>query len=788
MTGFTHDLRFAGRTLRKHKAFTIVAALALAVGIGGSTVMYSAVDGVLLRPLPYPEADRMVRLWETWIGGSGSVSWPNFQDWKDQSHTLEKLTALDTSNYSLARSGGEAERVGGAHVSADFFALVGVQPALGRGFSPESYVKENEVILSYELWQKTFNAAKDVLGQPLRLSGKTFSIVGVLPRGFRLPFFSGGVYVPLNPTPHGSRGSHFLQVLGRLAPGTTAQQAAAEMKQIAAGLTAAYPDSNKDRGVLVRLWHESITEGLRPKILLLFGAVLLVLIIACANVANMLIARAASREGELAVRFALGASRTRVVRQLLTECLVLAVIGGGAGLLLAVWGVEACRAILPENAIFSVGLDGRALLFSGAIALASVLVFGLVPALRAAQDNVASVLKEGGRTVARSRSRLRSCLVVVQVALSFTLLVGAALLGRSFMRLAAVDPGFDPGGVVTVELSLPSSRDPLLFYPRVLERVQALPEVASAGLVDFLPLSQSNMNGGFHIEGKEIDANNETTEYMTTTPDYFATMRMAVVRGRPITAADGKETERVCVINQTMAKKYFGDEDPVGKHVTLQWSDDEPWMTVVGVVGDVKRFGLDGKPAAETWLPFAQQPWPQMSLAVRGKGDPGALAGIIRREVAAVDPEQAVFNVTTMAATLDDSLRQRRLLLDFTGVFGGLALLLAAVGLYGVLAVQVAQRTHELGIRMALGARPQDVRALVLKNALLLSLAGTIVGVAGALILSTVLGKLLYGVDATDPPTYFAVGAALLIVSSLAAWIPARRATRIDPMVALRAS
>jgi len=783
------DLRFAARLLIKSKGFTLVAVLALALGIGGTTVMYSAVDGVLLRPLPYPESQRMVRLWEKWgNGGTGSVSLPNLEDWHAQSHTIELLSGMISTDQTLVRDG-VGERVGAMLVTPDFFPLLGARPALGRLFSADAYARNDEVVISHELWTRHFGGANNALGKSLQLSDKTYVVVGVLPAGFRLPAFAGGVYLPLvHEKWNHDRDSHSLSVIGRLAPGATLTQARAEMETIGRALERAYPNANKDRNVLVRSWQESLTAQLRPAIWLLFGAVLLVLIIACANVANMLLARAAARRGELALRVALGASRARVVQQLLTECFLLALLGGIAGLAVALWGIDATHSVLRAGGgVLAPALDARALVFAAAVALGSTFAFGLVPALRATRTDLASAVKEGGRSVAGARSRLRATLVILQVALSFALLVGAALLGRSFLRVANVEPGFDPHGVVTLQMSLPDSKEPLAFFERVLERVRALPEVTHAGITDYLPLSQNNTNGDFDIEGRTLDDPNRYTEYMVVSPDYFDTLGMHLVRGRGILPSDMATAAKVCVINQTMARRWFGSEDVLGKHMRIGWTDDKSWMTIVGVLADSHRWGLDGNPTPETYVPFAQLPWRRMALAVRGHGSTGDLAALVRREVAAVDATEATYDVTTMGEAVDESLRPRKVLLDFTGVFGAIALGLAALGLYGVLAVQVVQRTRELGIRMALGARPADVRRLVVRQAVALSVTGAGLGAIAALLLSSLLSKMLYGVVATDPPTYVAVAVTLILISVGAAWLPARRATAIDPMVALRA-
>ena len=791
MTGFVHDLRFAVRMLRKHKAFTLVAVVALALGIGGTTVMFAAVDSILLRPLPYPEAPRLVRLWSSWgTGGVGSVSLPDFEDWRAQSKTLELMSAISYDDFTLVKDG-LGQRVVGMHVTADLFKLLGAQPRLGRDFSPDDFVHGNAVILGDELWRTRFGASPDVIGQPVRLSGTSYTVVGVLPPAARMPDQTSDVfYLPLvaDAAKH-PRGNHYLQVVARYAPGATPAQAKAELDAIARRLEQSYPDSNHQRGVLVRSWQESLTQHVRPALLLLLGAVLLVLLMVCANVANMLLARVASRRGELAVRLALGAGRARVVRQLMVECLLLGLAGAGAGLLLAMWGLDALRAIMPRNFIVDPRLDLRALGFAAALALGATFVFGLVPALRAVGGDLGAVLKQDARTVTGARSWLRSSLVVLQVALSFAVVVGAALLGRSFARLLSVEPGYDPRGVVTLQVSLPETKDPLVYFPRVLDEVRALPEVSDAGWVDFLPLSPSNINGDFDIEGKTFDDPNRATEYMVVTPGYFEAMRMHIVSGRGIGSGDVSDGERVCVVNQAMARRYFGTEDPVGRHMRIGWSDDKRWMTVVGVLADIKRFGLDNDAQPETYLPLSQQPFGNMALAVRAKNATAtaSLAEAVRRAVQAADPEQAIFDVRTMSALVDDSVRQRRLLLDFSGFFGLIALVVAALGIYGVLAVQVAQRTRELGIRMALGATPRDVRALVVRQGVTLAVAGAGLGASAALALSSLLASMLYGVTATDPATYGVVALALVAMALAASWLPARRATAIDPMVALRA-
>jgi predicted permease len=781
------DLRYAVRTLRRSKGLTLVAVTVLALGIGGTTVMYSVVAGTLLRPLPFPEADRLVRLYSSeGPGWRGSSSYEDFQDWRGETRSVELMTAVEWRDENLARDG-RAERLNGVRVSRDFFALLGVTPALGRTFTTAAYAGQaDEVILGHDVWQHWFAGAPDVLGTSLALSGHIYTVVGVLPDGAGMPSSSGvGVYRPLGPDAARGRGDHYLQVLGRLAPGATVAQANAELDALSRQLEAAFPTTNTGRSALVLSWHDQMVESLRPSVLLLFGAVLLVLVIACANVANMLIARATARQPELAVRFALGASRARVVRQLLTESALLAALGGGLGLLVAAWGIDLARAIAPRSPVIVIALDPGVLAFGVVVAVASVLLFGLVPALRATGADLQAAIRAGARGVAVGPTRLKNALVVAQVALSFALLVGAGLLGQSFVKVSGVDPGYDPTRVVTFRVALPPQRDARAYFARLLERVRALPDVESAGLVNYLPLSNSNYSGGFEIEGQTYaPGRTPEAEYMFATPGYFQTMRAHLVAGRGIEEQDRADGRRVAVVNQTLARRYFPGANPIGARFNLE-NDD--FYEIVGVVADMRRWGPAAEPVPEIYMSFVQAPTSTMALAARGRGDPAALAVALRGAAMAVDPEQAVYEVTTLDKSLDESLRPRRTLMTFLAVFAAVALALAAIGLYGVLAVNVAQRRRELGIRMALGAAPANVRGLVIGHGLRLVLVGVAVGAAAAAALARLLGWMLFGVSGWDPATYAVVALGLCAVALLATWLPARRATRIDPMTALRA-
>ncbi len=798
MRTFLEDLRFAWRMLRKSPGFAFLAVATLALGLGATTAMYSVVSHILLRPLPYPEPDRIVRIWETFgNGGRGSVSRPNFEDWRAGSRTLRQLSAYMWSDLNFVGDGG-AERLLAGRVTADLFPLLGARPVVGRTFDGAQFesTAASEVILSHELWQRRFAGERDIVGRTIQLSGKTFTVVGVVQPGFELPTYQKiALWLPYDrsrdPESEG-RGNHYLQVLGRLAPGATLAQASAEMKTIAARIAADHPETQARRSVHLADLPEVLVGHLREAAWMLFGAVVLVLVIACANVANMLLARGAARKGELSVRLALGARRGRLVRQLLTEGLLLAIFGGAFGLLLAIWGVDLCTSAMRLPPVMHPALDAHAFVFASAAALASVLVFGLAPALGAARIDLADALKDGARRTTGGKNRLRSVFVVGQVALSFALLACAGLLVKSFSNVASVAPGFDPRGVATMQIALPeavydSDERVTGFYDRLREELRAVPGVSSVGLVNFLPFARNNINGGFTVEGRDFPEDTEViAEYMVTTPGYFGTMGVKMVRGRDLTDGDRAGARPVMVINQALADRYFAGLDPLGKRITVGWSGQEP-REIVGVVADMRRRGLEQPPVPEIYVPFAQKPVSTLTVAARFETGLENAAASMRRAVARVDAQQAVHDVSTLETIIDDSLAGRRVLMAQLGIFAAVALLLAALGMYGVVAVQVVQRTRELGIRMALGARAREVRRLVIAQGLRLVGLGLVVGIVLSLAGVRLIQGRLYGTSGSDPLTFAAAALALAAAALLASWIPARRATRIDPMIALRA-
>jgi putative ABC transport system permease protein len=789
------DFRLALRTILARPGFVTVVIITLALGIGLTAAVFSVVSGVLLRPLPFPQPDRLVRLYETAPSVRfGSISAPNLDDWRAQSHSFEQLAGMSYASFNLAGTG-EPERLSGFRITPELLPLLRVAPTLGRGFVAEEHTpgRDREILISHDLWQRRFGGSPEIVGRAVSVNGAPHTIVGVMPAGF---FFAARVdvwtpFVRDAADPAQARGNHFLAGYGRLAAGVTPAQAAAELDTIAARLGQTYPGEQGNRGIVLYPLHEILVAQIRPQLLLVLGAVGLVLLIACANVASLLLARSAARSGEIAVRAALGASRWRLVRQLLVESLVLAILGGGFGLLLAVWGTDFAasrvRGLAPS---FHVAVDGGVLAFTAAVSVACAFGFGLWPALRASRADLGGALKEGARAVSGPAARGRRILLVGQVALSLTSLVGAGLLVRSFVAVLGTDRGFDARGVVTLQVAMPAARSgpeerTIAFYRAVLERARSLPGVEAAGVVSFLPLARFNSNGDFEIEGHPFPPGEApVTEHMAASADYFRTLGMRVVAGRGLAESDNQTAPRVAVVNQTFARRIFGEADPIGQH--MRWGPDEPWMTIVGVVADVKRWAIDRPAVPETYFPYVQQPFAQMALAVRTRLDPGSMLATLRREVAAVDPAQAVFDARTLEDIVEDSLAQRRFVLVLLALFAGAAVLLAAVGLYGLLTHQVVQRTREIGIRMALGARAGDVSRLVVLDGLGLAALGVALGTALALGASRLLGSLLYGVTAADPVTYAAVALLLLVVAALASFIPARRATRVDPMVAFR--
>jgi len=785
--------------LLKNRGFAAVAVIALALGIGANTAIFSVVNTVLLRSLPYDDPDRLMVVKENKLPQfpEFSVSPGNFLDWQKQNASFEKLAAVQGSSYNLVTGDAEPERLDGARVSAGLFEMLGVKPVQGRTFLEEEDQPghQNVVVLSSNLWKRRFGSDPNIIGQSITMSAASYSIIGIMPPSFQFPDRNSELWTPIAFTAAQAQqhGSHYVSVFGRLKPGVTTEQARTEMSAIAARLAEQYPSSNAGWSTIVVPMQEFEVRDIKPALLVLLGAVAVVLLIACANVANLLLARSTARQREIALRTALGASRRRVVRQLLTESVLLAVVGGGAGLLLAAWGTQSLLALAPEDLprVKDVALDGRVLGFTLLVTLITGIVFGLVPALQASRPNLNETLKEGGRGTTGGRHRIRSSLVITEVALALVLLVGAGLLIRSFIRLQQVNPGFNTKNAMSANVALPGRKYPnsdqhLTFFTQLIEKIAALPGVVAVGASQSLPI-QGDYLVGFTIQGRPPNPPGEdkSTNYYAVTPDYFRAMGIPLLRGRLFTKQDSKNAPRVAVINETMARTYFPDEDPIGKGISLS-QGTEAFREIVGIVGDVKQYGLAQPTTLQTYEPYLQMPFSSVTLVVRTEGNPAALSGPIRSEVLALDKEQPVSRIRTLDQIISGSVQQQRFTMLLLGVFAAVALILAAVGLYGVMSYAVTQRTHEIGIRMALGANTGNVLRLVVGHGMLLALIGVFIGLAGAFAFTRLISKLLFAVSTTDPVTFAGISVLLTGVALVACLVPARRATKVDPMVALR--
>jgi putative ABC transport system permease protein len=800
-----HDLRYGLRALLKNPGFTAVAVIALALGIGANSAIFSVVNTVLLRPLPYADPDRLVMVWEddTKHGYPRDTPAPaNFFDWRAQNQVFEGMSATADQSFNLTGVG-DPERVDGQAVSANLFSLLGVEPQVGRAFLPEEDQpgEGRVVIMGHALWQRRFGADQGIVGKPVTLNGLSYTVVGVMPPGFQFPGREEELWVPLALTPQQAarRGSHYLRVVARLKPGVTVEQAQAEMNTIAARLQQQYPDANAEVGAAVVSLHEQVVGDIKPALLVLLGAVGLVLLIACANVANLLLARAASRQKETALRIALGASRWRLVRQFLTESVLLAALGGVVGLLLSVWGVSVLKSFIPENVsqVKAVAVDARVLAFTVLVSLLTGLLFGLAPATQASNFDLNETLKEGGRDSSSGGrgKRLRGLLVVAEVAVSLVLLIGAGLLINSFLRLRSVDPGFRTDHLLTMRVVLPQQKYPdqarrSAFYDELIRRVEAVPGVKSAAVTNWIPLVNQGDSVGVSVEGRpDPGPNRPIVATRVVSPHYFQAMGIKLLSGRDFDErTDRADTPAVVVIDETMAKRLWPGEDPLGRRVT-PGSPDSPddWCQVVGVVKDVRQFELTAEPKPQMYMLYAQADFfAPRHLVVNTSVEPMSLAATVRKTVWDVDRDQPVSNVSTMEEVLSGSIARQRFSTLLLGVFAGVALVLAAVGLYGVMSYSVAQRTREIGLRMALGAQRGDVLRMVVGQGLKLVLVGVAIGLAAAFALTRVMSSLLFGVSATDPATLAAISLLLISVAALASYIPARRATRVDPLIALR--
>lgn len=803
MKTFTRDLRHGFRLLAANPTFTAIAVAALALGIGANTAIFSVVNSVLLRPLPYRDPASLAMVWEKSPRNDRNVVSPaDYMDWKSQNRVFSEMTIVMDFWRANLTGVGEPEQILQGAVSANFFRMIGVQPALGRSFvdGEDTKGRDHVAVLSHALWQRRFGADPAILGKTVVLDGVPHEVIGVLPAAFRWNSRATEVWVPysLNPAQdYRATSGRYLSVLARLKPGVTLQQAQSELSTIARRLEEQYPAFNKNWGVNVVPLHEQAAGGMRKILVLLTAAVGFVLLIACVNVANLLLARAAARQREIAVRVALGAGRWQLMRQLLTESLLLAVLGGSLGLLLAWWGTDALVALAPKSLprLSEVGVDWRVFGFTALMAVATGVLFGLVPAIVASKPNLNDALKESGRGTSGDlrRHRLRSLLVVGEVALALVLLIGAGLMIRSFQKLQAVDPGFNAEKLLTMRVSLPHSRyekNPQVvgFFRDALARIEALPGVQSAGAINYLPLTGRASATDFEIVGRPKPGPGEApvTDVRVADPNFFRAMGIPLLRGRTFTAHDTAESSPVLIINEELARTVFPGEDPIGKKLIIGWGPKSPEDEIVGVVGNLKHYGLDSKPGPTIYWSHARMPYDSMTLVARTASDPNALAAAAIREIHAIDPDQPVSDVQPMEAVVFASVSESRFNVLLLAIFASLALMLAAVGIYGVMAYNVSQRTHEIGIRVALGARTGDVMSLIVGQGLLLTIAGIAIGVAGALGLTRLMASLLFGVTATDPATYAGVSLLLAIVALAATYIPARRAMKVDPIVALR--
>ncbi len=803
MDNFFQDLRYSFRMMAKKPAFTFIVVIALAIGIGATTAIFSVVNAVILRPLPYKNPDRLVMVWmnNTRMGiDQDWHSYPNYADYRDQNQTFETIAAFNNRSFTLTDEG-EPLRVFGSWSTANLFDVLGVQPAYGRAFTLEEEEpgKDAVVVLSDGLWKRRFGSDPQIVGQQINLSGRNRTVVGVMPAGFSFPEKDTEAWVPiaLSPERKAARSFFSFKAIGLLKQNVSLDQARADMAAIAAHTAEQFPDQEGYGSNLVAL-HQQVIGSVRVAILALFAAVGFVLLIACANVANLLLARAATREREIAIRTALGAGRGRLVRQLLTESLTLSLAGGALGLLVAKFGLDALIALSPADTprLDSVGIDGRVLVFTLGVSLLTGFLFGLAPALQTSRPDLNSTLKEGGRGSGGSvrRNHVRSTLVVVEVALSLLLLVGAGLMIKSFIRLQQFDLGFNPERLVTMRVQLSGAKysegnQIADFYKQAVERITSLPGVESAGAISDIFLSKTPNSTTFTIEGRPPVPDPERVEVPldAVTPAYFQTMGIPLIRGRLFDDLDADGKTPVVIINQTFVNRFFADEDPLGKRFC--YGDPGPqntWLTIVGVVGDMRRTGFDSEPRCETFLPHAQATSTGMTMIVRASADPANLIGAMRSRIWEIDKDQAIYDIRTIDAMLGQMMSQRRFNMMLFGILAAVALILASVGIYGVISYSVTQRTHEIGIRLALGAAPADVMKMILRQGILLALAGVGLGLIASFLLTRFMATLLYTVSATDPATFALIAASLTGVALGACAVPARRALKVDPMVALR--
>ncbi|HEY9282790.1 MAG TPA: ABC transporter permease, partial [Pyrinomonadaceae bacterium] len=796
------DLRYGVRAMWKSPVFTFVTVLTLALGVGANTAIFSVVNGTLLRPLPYGDAGRVMTIWQNDLkaGKDGDDASPaNFADWRERAQSFEEMAAVEPYGHNLTGQG-EPEAFRSWLASEGFFGVMGTAALHGRTFLPEDHRPgaPPAVVLSYGLWQRRFGGDAGLVGRPLLLNGRPHTVVGVMPPEFDFP---AGRELwaarAVTERERRDRGSSYWQVVGRLRPGVTVEQARAEMDSIAAQLAREHPQTNGAIRATVVPLGEQLTGHIRPALLVLLAAVGLVLLVACANVANLLLARGMERRREFAVRSALGAARSRLVRQLLTESFVLALAGGACGVLLSRWLLDLILAFTPEGllGVGRLGLDWRVASFAaGATALTAVL-FGLLPSLQFSKPDLAGALKESQRTAAGGGpgQRVRHALVVAEIATALVLLVGAGLLVRSFVELLRVDPGFAAGRIAALEVHVwgryrtPEQRRN--FFNEATARLRALPGVEGAGAVSSLPFIKMDSNMPFDVEGRPAPPAGEgpSAYAITATADYFGAMDIPLREGRLFSPADREDTTPVVLVNETMARRHWPGGSPVGQRISFGEGEERTTFEIVGVVGDVRHDGLDSRPRSEFFLTHAQDASGSMLFVVRAQGDPQMILQAAKREIWAVNKDIPFSRAVTMNQLVSKSLGERRFTLLLLSSFAALALLLAAVGIYGLVSFTTGQRTHEIGVRVALGARPRDITGMILKQGLWLALAGVGAGLVAALALTRFLRQMLFGVSATDPATFALPALLLCCVALIACYVPARRATKVDPLVALRA-
>jgi putative ABC transport system permease protein len=793
------DIRYGLRGLWKRPGFTGVALITLALGIGANTAIFSLINAVLIRPLPFPEPDRLVWTWGNIRNGGNraSVSPLDYLDYRNQNRTFEQFAAMISVPISAnLTGGGEPQRLSGAGVTGNFFQALGVQPALGRTFliENERTGRDQVAVLSYGLWQKRFGGDPEIINKRVTLDNKSFEVIGVMPRDFEFPA-TAEVWLPLNFDAHPGlkqRKAHFLRPIGRLKAGVTLAQAQADTDTIARQLEAAYPDTNTGWNLRLVSLRERIVGNIRSTLYILLGAVGFVLLIACANVANLLMAHAASRRKEIALRTALGAGRLRIARQMITESVLLALFGGALGTLLAIWGVQALVALSGDNipTTARVNIDLTVLTFTLVTSVLTGLLFGLAPTLRTLKLNLSETLKEGGRSGSESsqRNRTRSLLVIFESAIAVMLLVGAGLLIRSLVRLQNTNPGFDPNNVLTMRIDLPQEKyaapEALSnFWQQFESRVGGLPGVESVGLVSELPLSGQLNDMPYTVEGRAPDAANQgfDDDFRRVNQNYFRALRIPFLRGRNFTPQEVREQANVLIISESLASRTFPNEEPLGKRLVMSFDNQK--FEIIGIVGDVRHHSLELPPLPIMYMPGWRA---GENVVVRTQGESSAIAASVRREMAAIDPNQPIATVRTMNEWLGLAVAAPRYRTGLFGLFAGLALVLSAVGIYGVMSYSVGQRTHEIGVRMALGARQRDVLKLVVRQGMSLVLIGVGIGLLGALALTRVISSLLFDVGTKDPATFSGVAILLTAVALIACYGPAWRATKVDPLVALR--